>query len=145
MNRPAPLNMVFASGHKDALKAFEPDRRFFVVGTRPPTNPQQAERLRAHEQYLEARQRESGVRARMCALGCYSLYNGAGRYTARTVSSGHCGFTPAELRLVAMRMAYSEELANTCHLVDLDYEASGTVSPSTVALLRQLLARIGAA
>lgn len=42
-------------------------------------------------------------------------------------------------------MAHSEELATACRMVDQDYEATGTVTPMTVALLRKLLSTIDGA
>ncbi|KQW97121.1 hypothetical protein ASC94_10025 [Massilia sp. Root418] len=144
MNAQVHLNMVFASGHADAMPVDSTDRRFFVIDPLATTNAQQfAERMRAHHAHIEAHQRASGVRARLCTQGCYTLYSQQGQFIGRTVSAGAAGHTAATLRLMAARMAHSEELANMCRLVDLDYERSGAVSSESMALLRKLLTTIG--
>lgn len=108
----------------------------------------QAERLQAHADFLTERQRQSGIRVRICSTGCYSLYDAAGHFIGRTapVAAGlDIDIAPARLKTAAARMAYSEELANACRLVDLDVEASGAVSASTIERIRGLLGAIGAA
>jgi hypothetical protein len=141
------LNLVFASGHRDALPLTDDNRRFFAVDPVKLMNDQlHAERLQAHADFLTAQQRASGVRARLCSTGCYSLYDAEGHYIGRSAPARSPGGVPqAKLGTVAARMAYSEELASSCRQADRDYEASGTVSAATIAGIRALLGRIDAA
>lgn len=142
MNKP---NFMVTTGDPKPLRDMPADRRFFAVDPLSATNAQlHAEHLRAHHDFIAARQRESGVRARLCTTGCYSLYNSDGQFIGRTVSA--VADTPAQswLKTTAARMAYSEELAHACRRADQDFETSGTVSPQTIAAIRQLLSIISA-
>jgi len=155
-NHGAPRNFNFSvtSGVFSVPPGVDDGRRFSVIAMQPgceeqspapSARTQSAERARQHHAFIEAQQRASGVRARPCPTGCYSLYNAHGQFIGRTVSGDGGGFCKSTLRTMAMRMAHSEELANACRMVDQDYEAMGTVTPVTVALLRKLLGTIGAA
>jgi hypothetical protein len=146
-NQP-PSNFYFASGHADFIRRDITERRFAVVGATHPAAPHSqklAENARAHHAFIEAQQRSSGVRARLCSTGCYSLYNAHGQFIGRTVTGDGGGFCKSTLRTMAVRMAYADDLASACRMVDQDYEATGTVTPVTVALLRKLLNTISGA
>jgi hypothetical protein len=105
------------------------------------TNAQQhAEHLRAHADFLTERQRASGIRARLCSTGCYSLYDAEGHYIGRTAPPlSLCCLGATKLATAAVRMAHSEELVGACRDADADYEEAGAVSPATIARIRALL------
>jgi hypothetical protein len=104
-----------------------------------------AERLQAHYDFLTTRQRESGMRIRLCSTGCYSIYDASGHFIGRTTTPDTwSGVAASQLKTVAARMAFSEELANVCRLADMDFERTGTVAPGTIVAMRTLLGAIGA-
>lgn len=138
-------NYIFASGCMEALPGVDNSRRFFVLDPLAANNARQhADAWRSAQAEQEYRQRESGVRVRLCTTGSYTLYDRRGRFIGRTlpVTPDALDVPPATM---AARMAYSEELASACRMVDQDYEAIGSVSPVTVALLRKLLSTIDGA
>lgn len=142
-----PKNFATTTGSASPLSAHTEGRRFFVVDPVKLNNAQQhAEQLQAHYDFLTTRQRESGMRIRLCSTGCYSVYDAGGHFIGRTTTPDTWSGVPAmQLKNVAARMAFSEELANICRQADLDFERTGTVSPGTISTIRSLLGAIGAA
>ncbi|MBY0237887.1 MAG: hypothetical protein K2X55_01085 [Burkholderiaceae bacterium] len=141
------LTYAMTTGDMNTLRDLG-DRRFSVVGQPAhvlSASQRSAEHTRQHHTFIEAQQRASGVRARPCSTGCYSLYNAHGQFIGRTVTGDGGGFCKSTLRAMATRMAHSEELAAACRMVDQDYEAFGAVTPMTVALMRKLLSTIDGA
>lgn len=73
------------------------------------------------------------------------MYNAQGNFIGRSAPAGTLtGLSASAMRTAAARMAYSEEMANTLRLVDLDYERNGTISPATVDAIRALFSVVGA-
>lgn len=142
-----PKNFAITSGIASPLNAETEGRRFFVVDPAKLQNAQrQAEQLQAHYDFLTTRQRESGMRIRLCSTGCYSIYDASGHFIGRTTTPDTwSGVAVSRLRTVAARMAFSEDLANVCRLADIDFERTGTVAPATISMIRKLLSDIGAA
>lgn len=105
-----------------------------------------AAHIQAHYDFLTTRQRESGMRMRLCSTGCFSLYNAAGQFIGRTAPpSAPFGVPPASLKTTAACMAHSDEMAQLCRQVDADYEHAGAVSPETIGRIRELLSAVGVA
>lgn len=147
MTQQAP-QIIFETGAPNEQGAMPPDtgnRRFTTFDIVKLTNAQQhAEHLRAHADFLTEHQRASGIRARLCSTGSYSLYDAQGRYIGRTAPPHSlCCLGATKLKSAAARMAYSEELAAVCRDADGDYEATGTVSSTTIANIRALLTVVG--
>ena len=123
----------------------------FVASTASARNekndaPQYSERFQAHIDFLNDRQRKSGVRLRLCTTGCYSIYNANGQYMARTAPPGALlGVGPAALKAAAVNMAMSDDMLAALRLVDGDTEKYGAVTVSTVTHIRDLLAVLEAA
>jgi hypothetical protein len=144
---PFYLVLTTPSGRDDVQRDADRSRRCFSFDPfARPSASDRAARLRDHAEWLAARQRASNVRIRLCLTGCYSIYNDQGQFVARTPTpSDLFGLSAGHMRTSAARMAYAEELAAVCRVVDLDYEQSGSVAPSTIVAMRELLATIGAA
>lgn len=138
-------NFSFVSQPTAAMpEASNPDRRFFVIDPVKALNSQQhAEQLQAHYDFLTTRQRESGMRIRLCSTGCYSIYDAGGHFIGRTTTPDTWSGVPAgHLKNVAARMAHSEELLDVCRAADRDYESAGVVSNVTVQRIRALLGAV---
>ena len=102
--------------------------------------------IQAHYDFLAKHHRDTGVRARLCSSGCYSLSDANGHFNGRTASEGKPGNTSASnLKTTASCMAHSEELLSACRAIDSDFEKTGTVSCETIALIRNLLGAVAAA
>lgn len=78
-----------------------------------------------------------------CLPSVYSLSNDHGEHVAHVTLSPQRGLGQA--RAAAARMAYASELTGACRLADIDYEKTGAVSCETIAVIRRVLAEIGAA
>ncbi len=141
-----PPKIIFATSSAETMPSTDSsDRRFTVYDSVKLLNAHQhAEHLRAHADFLTERQRASGIRARLCSTGCYSLYDAQGHYIGRTAPPHSlCTLGESKLKTAAARMAYSEELFGMCRDADGDYEATGTVSAATITNIRALLSVMG--
>lgn len=104
------------------------------------------DRMLTHGKFLIERQRQSGIRVRLCSSGRYSLYNASGHFMAHTPGpDNYTGIKASELKAAAIRMALSDEMLQACRKVDADVELTGAVTGTTVDLVRALLATMGAA
>jgi hypothetical protein len=143
----APQPDIARSNAVDQSLAVTPERGFLVGDPLKLQNAQQhADQLQAHYDFLTTRQRESGMRIRLCSTGCYSIYDAGGHFIGRTTAPDTWSGVPmSQLKTVAARMAHAEELVVVCRQADLDFERTGTVSSATVTTIRELLSVIGAA
>lgn len=137
---------VIPEGHIDALPDMDEGRYMpSSVPLHVSSAEHRADMVQAHYDFLTARQRESGVRVRLCSTGRYSIYNAAGHFIATTTTPGTwAGVSVEQLQTAAMRMAYSEELHAVAVAADADFEKLGTVSEDTVRQIRALLTKVDA-
>lgn len=143
----APERNIVCPNAADLPPVFASGRRSLVVDPlKVQTAQQHVDQLQAHYDFLTTRQRESGMRIRLCSTGCYSIYDAGGHFIGRTTAPDTWSGVPvSRLKTVAARMAHAEELVVVCRQADLDFERTGTVSSATVTAIRELLSVIGAA
>lgn len=80
----------------------------------------------AHMEQCADRKRQTGTRIEIASTGSYDLYGADGRSLGRTYCpTPFWGYTEEELKAVALRMAFSEELlaALTAILMEVDGSA----------------------
>lgn len=137
---------VIPEGHIDALPDMD-EHRYMPSSAPIPVSAaaHRADLVQAHYDFLTTRQRESGVRVRLCATGCYSIYDADGHFIGRTTTPNTwMGQTAEAIQTAAMRMAYSEELHAAARAADDDFEKLGAVSVETVQMIRALLMKVDA-
>lgn len=146
MEQHSTICRTIPEGHIDALPDMDEHRympALFPAQVAPADH--RADMVQAHYDFLTKRQRDSGVRVRLCTTGCYSLYSADGHFIARTTApTTWCGMSPERIQTAAMQMAYGEDLAAACRAADQDVKQTGAVSEATVRTIRALLTKVDA-